>query len=443
MYVTPQPSDRTNADDTKRIEGAHKDLTVVYVPPFSGIGVQETRYDRPYQDMLIGQGKAGDIVRNLLLELTERADHDDWNQLVEIIDRIFGCRLLDPTYPGAYIECRYQKSDAKNPPRLDISTAGSGFHQTLLILAFTFARPASVILLDEPDAHLHVILQKEINDLLLTLHRKRGGQMVIATHSEVLIDATAPDNILSFYSVASGPHILTSKTDRDRVREALKRVTSRDLLAAEQSKGVLYVESDSDFNLLGAWAEVLDHPLHTWFTDKPFCYDNRGCNPKEAKSHFFALRSFRPKMRGILLLDGDNRNMRDRDIAGDDLRILRWERYEAESYLLHPVALERFMQSATQKNAEPLFATAQVDEALEHLRRQMPPIFFDNPLDLNPYLKAEPVSKTLLPAIFEQAGITITKPEYYFIARQMQTDEIAPEVKDKLDEIYEVMGNGS
>src|SRR5579864_9462288 len=58
---------------------AAQEIGVVHVPPFSGIGAEETRYDRPYQDLLIGQGKAGDVLRNLLYEVYQREDKAGWN----------------------------------------------------------------------------------------------------------------------------------------------------------------------------------------------------------------------------------------------------------------------------------------------------------------------------------------------------------------------------
>ena len=65
-----------------------------------------------------------------------------------------------------------------------------------------------------------------------------------------------------------------------------------DLLLAEGANGILYVEGETDFNLLKAWAKVLDHPLHkNWFEKKPFWHSNQGCNPKESRAHFFALRA--------------------------------------------------------------------------------------------------------------------------------------------------------
>jgi predicted ATPase len=421
------------AADLPHLERARETVSVIYVPPFSGIGVNETRHDRPYQDMLVGQGKGGDILRNLLLEVAEAAG-GDWRRMEHIVEQVFGYRLLKPRYVGVpFITCLYLKGIPKGKgygghAPLDISTTGSGFHQVLLILAFMFARPSSLILLDEPDAHLHVLLQKQLYDILREICHERRGQLVIATHSEVLIDNTSPNRIVSFYRE---PHPLTSKTDRDQVREALKRVTSLDLLLAENAKGVLYIEGSTDFDLLKAWAEVLSHPMQAWFSNLPFWHNNQGRNPQEARSHFFSLKAIRPDLQAALLLDGDNRNLPDREISSDALTILRWDRYEAESYLLHPDSLERFLVG----EQGPLFAQT----ALDYLHEQLPPAFFNAPLDASPFLRAEPASKTLLPELLERAGVSISKNDYFLIAQQMKREEIPREVTDKLDAIQGIV----
>lgn len=420
------------AADLPHLDRAHEEISVIYVPPFSGIGVNETRHDRPYQDMLVGQGKAGDILRNLLLEVSEAGDGSDWQKLVEIVSDVFGYRLLKPAYAGApYITCQYLKGIPKGNgfgglPPLDVSTTGSGFHQVLLILAFMFARPSSLILLDEPDAHLHVLLQKQLYDILRRLCHERKGQLLIATHSEVLIDNTSPEQIVSFYRE---PHPLASDSDRDQVREALKRVTSLELLLAENAQGILYLEGSTDFDLLKAWAGVLDHPLNRWFNGLPFWHNNQGRSPKEARAHFFALKAIRPNLKAVLLLDGDNRNMPDREITADGLTILRWERYEAESYLLHPESLKRFLNA----EKEPLFAK----QAMDYLQDQLPPAFFHSPLEVSAFLRAEPASKTLLPALLAKAEAAISKSDYFLLAQNMKPEEIPSEVEEKLNAIYQ------
>jgi predicted ATPase len=421
------------AEDLEYLEKARKEVSVIYVPPFSGIGVNETRYDRPYQDMLVGQGKGGDILRNLLLEVSE--SQDGWDELSGIIERIFHYRLLKPIYAGTpHITCQYLKGVPANGrglggySPLDISTTGSGFHQVILILAFIFARPSSLVMLDEPDAHLHVILQKELYDLLVSICYKRKGQLLIATHSEVLIDSTSPQHIISFYQK---PHALGSKSERHQVREALKRVTSLDLLLAENAKGLLYLEGTTDFDLLKTWARILDHPLDAWFSDQPFWKNNKGRMPKDANAHFFALKSIRSDLKALLLLDGDNRDMSGFDGGKDGLDIINWERYEAESYLLHPETLKRYI---TKERGELI-----ADSALTVLRENFPPAFFKDPLALSPVLKAEPSSKTILPSILKDAGIDLGKAEYFLIAEEMRKEEIPKEVVDKLDLISRIV----
>ncbi len=414
------------------------DLNVVHIPPFSGIGSEETRYDMPYQDLLIGQGKGGDILRNLLLEVyqeSEASGSSSWNELTGYVEEIFNYRLLPPEYKAQpFILCEYLKGvpsgKGKNGlPKLDLASAGSGFHQVLLILAFFYARSSSIILLDEPDAHLHVILQKQIYDTLRRIASQRKRQLIIATHAEVLIDSTSPDQILSFYGQ---PHLLVNNAERDQVREAIRRLPATDILLSEESNGILYLEDTPTFDLLKSWAKILGHPASNWFNSKPFWHNNKGRNPKEAKGHFFALRAIRPHINGILLLDGDNRQLEDRELTDRGLIISRWHRYEAESYLVHPDAICRFVE----KKSDPL--TAHI--AREYLADQLPPAIVRNPLGEHDYYVSAPVSKTLLPELFQRTGLPVKKEEYYLIAEQMKKSEIPNEIGEKLDIIWRAFG---
>lgn len=433
VYVKPE----TSGD---QIPDSIKNLQVVHVPPFSGIGAEETRYDKAYQDLLIGQGKPGDILRNLLLEIYGKEQNDkrqEWENLCEDIEEMFGYRLLPPTYNGSpFIVCEYQpgtfdKRRQRALPSLDISCAGSGLLQVLMLLGFFYARPASIFLIDEPDAHLHIILQKQIYDRLRQVAQKRGCQLLVATHSEVLIDGTSPERILSFFG---SPHKLVGDIERDRVREALKRLTSLDLLMAEQLQGIIYLEGETDLNLLREWAYVLKHPAFQ-FLKKPFWHSNQGRHPNESKGHFFALKGIRPNIKGVLILDGDNRKLPEHELSTDGLTILRWRRYEVESYLINPKVLERYIQGVELD----LFAATSVKNGIDYLRNQLPPAVYNEPLSDHEFFDVTPASKTLLPGFFEAADLPLTKDEYYLIAAQMLPEEIPNEVKEKLDSIYNIL----
>ncbi len=402
------------------------DLQVVHVPPFSGIGSEETRYDRGYQNLLVGQGKPGDILRNLLLDVYEKEDKADWKALRRDIEELFRCQLQDLRYMAAdpYILAEYRDLDSGSHKAFDIASAGSGLHQVLMLLSFFYARPASVLLIDEPDAHQHVVLQRKVYDRVRQVARSRGCQLILSTHSEIVLEDTEPQSVISLYGK---PHHLNIDIERDQVREALKRLSTLDILHAESGRDVLYVEDESTFKILGELARVLRHPAKAFFDD-PFFLAIRGRNPRDARAHLFGLQAVRSGTRGVLLLDGDNRRLEDHELAADRLTILRWRRYEVESYLLHPEALARFIEESEPE----LFALAKKKRARQFLESELPPAVLSDPLGDHDYLVSVPASKSLLPSFFRAIDVRLPKRDYYLLAQKMHKEEIHPEISEKL-----------
>lgn len=268
VYVRPRIAKDANRDEIRNYPpAAAKNLSVVHVPPLSGIEREEPRRERGLQDLLIGQGRPGEILRNLLWEISE-SNPEHWSELSKHVGNLFGIILERPSYSPVqpFIVCEYSSGSER---LLDLSNAGSGTLQVILLLAFLYARPASVILLDEPDAHQHIILQKQVYDLVRMIARRHGGQVIIATHSEVILDATEPTRVLGF--IGDAPALLTHRTERDRLREALKRLTTTDLLLGREIGAVLYVEGESDERILGEWSRKLDHPAKAFF-ERPFVH---------------------------------------------------------------------------------------------------------------------------------------------------------------------------
>ena len=130
----------------------------VFIPAMTGLGTEEPVYQKPKINQLLGQGKPGDVLRNLLVEANQ--DQDAWERLTRSIKKMFSYVLLPPNTDGPNIIAEYQHRE--DGEKYDIASAGSGFLQVLMLLTFMNSRKGSVLLLDEPDAHLHVILQDGI-----------------------------------------------------------------------------------------------------------------------------------------------------------------------------------------------------------------------------------------------------------------------------------------
>ena len=400
-------------------------LGIVHVPPLFGIERDEPRRDRGMQDLLVGQGRPGEILRNLLLEIAEK-DDEGWQTLADHLRELFRIELIRPVYSPAqpYIVCEYREPGHRRP--LDLTNAGSGTLQVLLLLAFLYARPAAVLLLDEPDAHQHVILQRQVYDRVRTAARRRGGQVLVATHSEVVIDATEPTRVMAFFG--ERPRPLATRNERARLREALKRLTTTDLLLGSEIGAVLYVESETDERILSCWARILDHPARRFF-DRPFVRWLRGRSLREAREHLFALGAAFPNVRGLCLLDGDNRDESDDETTTAGLVVLRWRRYEIENYLMQPNAIGRF---AFPENL-PLMRQ-QVDAAFREQVPQGTDLFGDHVA-----LTRIKASEEFLVPLLETLDRPTPKRDLYLLAEGMTADEIHPEVVEKLDRLAEVL----
>ena len=158
--------------------------------------------------------------------------------------------------------------------RLDLSSAGRGLQQTLLLLAHLQANPGAVLLLDEPDAHLEILRQRQIYQLLTTVAREQGSQVVAASHSEVVLnEAAGRDVVIAF---VGAPHRIDDRASQ--VLKALREIGFDHYYQAEQTGWVLYLEGSTDLAILTGFADTLRHPRQarwsgpsptTWRTGLP------------------------------------------------------------------------------------------------------------------------------------------------------------------------------
>jgi predicted ATPase len=408
-------------------------LESVFVPAMSGLSKEEPLYARPETVAdLLGQAKPGDVLRNLLYQTS--LSQTAWELLTEAIQRLFGYRLLPPDASGAYIIAEYQSGT--EGIRFDISSAGSGFQQVLMLLTFLNIRPATVLLLDEPDAHLHVILQDSIYSELRKVAEKQNSQLVIATHSEVIINSVEPREL---WVIMQAARPMAENSEKSRLITSLRVLSNTDIMLTLEADGVLYVEGYTDLEILRAWAQILEHRAADFLKKifwKPTVWEPRlGSDGIKAKDHYDALQLVKENMPGLVLVDGDaNSAIQSTPITGNGLQRLRWNRYEIESYLVHPAALARFVEQKVGADS----ARPHIEDLDRHFRETYPPAFIQNPLVDIPFIKNTKARKELLPPALDAAGlIGFPYTHYHEIAAVMKPEEIHPEIAEKLDQIME------
>ena len=139
------------------------DFRISYLPVFSTFLPQEERRTPAVIRDLLARGLVSGVIRNLLLDLkNEGRDHE----LVEVIRRAFPAlaefAIRFDEVSDRYIAVTYKEKG--RPKDFDVFSAGSGFQQFVYLFGFIALRRPNVILLDEPDVHLHGSLQRVLLD---------------------------------------------------------------------------------------------------------------------------------------------------------------------------------------------------------------------------------------------------------------------------------------
>ncbi len=428
-----RPTKLHNADDV-----SDRGVRTVFVPPMSGVALEEPLYaNQATLDAMLARTRAGDVLRNLLFQASQ--DERAWREIKATIDRLFGYELVTPAAAGAFIQADFKAR--KDGPAFDLMGSGSGFQQVLMLLCFLHTRPGSVLLLDEPDAHLHVVLQDAIYGELKSVAAQKNSQLVIATHSEVIVNAAGVDEIRVTFD-PSRPLADHHGKAKENLRRALRWVTNVEIAQAQTAPGILYLEDYTDLEILRAWARRLDHPAHKLLTvdlfwRKTVAEPGPGQDGVRARDHYEALKLVRD-LPGLRLVDGDSRREIDSTpITGKGLQRLRWRRYEIESYLVHPETLGRFVEASTGKDE----AGPHLAALASYLQENLPPAVLRDPLGQNDYLDATKARESILPPALEAAGLPgFPYTRYHEIAAVMQPEEIHPEVVEKLDAICKAFG---
>ena len=348
VYCVPEEETLANRDLLRSASRVKVDLLY----PMSGLEMDEPVLLPQRIDALPGQGQTASILRNVCLE-ARGSSEDDWREVTHRMRRLFAVELGEPVANArGGITLEYRRAGAREP--LDVSSAGRGLQQVLLLLAYLYSDRGRVLLIDEPDAHLDLLRQRQVHVLLRDLAAKRGTQIVLATHSEEVLREALDHNLTLLLDGRA-----ESLAGKGEIVDALRHFGAEHYVRARQSGYVLYLEGRTDLDLLRALAEHSGHAVLDRWDEMPnvfFVRDNypdpdadselervEGGYGLTPRKHFFGIRDMAQGLPGLAILDSNGRSPSDTDDGG--LRIAYWRRYEIENYFITPAVLEAYALS--------------------------------------------------------------------------------------------------
>ncbi len=443
FYCRPLRTGEGKNPDRMSIPTEAVDVRVAYLPPMSGLAATEVRLDPGAVEVRIGEGRTADVLRNLCHRLYEESP-ERWNHLAHRVEDMFGARIKPPRYVAqrGEIAMSYRERGAT----LDLSASGRGLQQTLLLLAYMYANRGAVLLLDEPDAHLEILRQRQTYSVLTEVAEKTGSQIVAATHSEVVLnEAAGRDLVVAF---VGSPHRLGDPHGGSQVAKALKEIGFEDYYQAEQTGWILYLEGSTDLAILHAFARRLGHDDALRALERPFVR-YVGNHVSEVQRHFQGLREAVPHLRGIAIFD---RLGGTAPKPAAPLKCTEWKQREIEKYLCTQTTLEAFAAgdaglgvlgplSQAPKSHRHVTAMRKAIAEMEAARQTLGK---GSPWDAD--IK---VSDDFLVPLFDSyyreldLPNAMAKKNFHVLAKHVPKDEIAPEVEEKLDAIARVAESAS
>jgi predicted ATPase len=227
--------------------------STAFIPGLAGLAEEETILAIPVMHRKASSGEGGSALRQILLQISGSSEgtgsmHIELNELSEWVGKVLpGVRfwVKFDRLRDKHIDVRFMTPDMKVAGQSDqvawkaIEMAGTGFLQVVQIFAYLLYFKPKLMLVDEPDAHLHPTRQQALIRALseATIHFPET-QIVVSTHAPALVRALPEDAKINWISDG------VVKAQGDLVREKMGwTALDKEIIIFTEDGNLKYFES--------------------------------------------------------------------------------------------------------------------------------------------------------------------------------------------------------
>lgn len=212
--------------------------------------------------------------------------------------------------PKVLLEVPFDKKEIlvnKDGRRLPLSSLGTGLHEVITLAVAATVLDNTVLCLEEPELHLHPVLQKKLMNYLSI---KTTNYYLISTHSAHLLDTL--DAQIFHVCLVDGKTLVENASTNHAISSICDDLGYRpsDLL---QSNCIIWVEGPSDRVYVNHWIHALDCNLAEGIHYSIMFYGGRLLSHLTAIDHevedFISLRRLNRHM--VIILDSDRASESD------------------------------------------------------------------------------------------------------------------------------------
>lgn len=158
----------------------------IYVPGLAGISAFEELKSEGIVRRAAAKGDANSVFRNILWLLKQNTAK--WESFIADFKDIFQGLTLNISFDKLKDE-HINATIWDGIKNLPIDAYGTGVLQAVQILSYIHLYSPKILILDEPDSHLHPSNQRIIAEKLSEITQRLNFQLILSTHSRHLLDA--------------------------------------------------------------------------------------------------------------------------------------------------------------------------------------------------------------------------------------------------------------
>ena len=437
-------------EEMKKIFESNNGIHFGFLQPTSGLSTSEDKLTQGSIDRMLGEGKTAEVLRNICYDILypEQPKHESyepkqsWNSLCKQIKILFNADLQQPELIKAtgLIQLDY----FENKIQYDISAGGTGFRQLLLLLAYMYSHPNTILLLDEPDAHLEVVRQREVFKVLREVAEETNSQIIIASHSEVVLnEASRTSKVIALIeNEVFELNTNTSSKMLNAMHDSLNKFGWDYYYQAKAKGHIIFLEGVTDRLMLQELALKLNHPIYSTLQFANFDYTDDNV-PNTAIKKYESLKEFFPEIKAIALFDKIYKDTENIKV----MNVMCWNKRELENYFAKPKVLIKYAESLSKKYVH--LTKEYLSKIMIEVLEDITPRLYLNNLE-DEWWDTAKLSDEWLDRIFPEFYKRLNllnsqgknfKRTYYELIDFVEFEDIDKEVVDKLDKIYQLLKN--
>lgn len=310
---------------------------------------EERKFPKAIEDKA-QTGKMSEIIRNLLLDI-KQSEGNAYAHFSHILKRYFDFHIDTIKFDekqDLYITASFLETRDGQDFSLNLNSSGSGLLQILQIFApiYRFASKGTVVLLDEPDAHLHPNVQYTLAQALRAVQRELDIQIIISTHSIPMIEAAEPYEVMPVHAQMLHIEPLEDRADVDAI--IAERLDNYHLGKAKISGKIVFVE-DRNIEILKRLDEASGVHCFLGINTTP-CVPGDGKDDKAPFNAKKTLKAYTQRdVEAHFVVDNDAMPERWRahfaKYAEGKVILHQLVRHEIENYLINPELIVRALKA--------------------------------------------------------------------------------------------------